>query len=277
MITVLPELLARRAARSCCSCRWRTSSARWCSARRSTPGTVLGHTPDVKNLIDDLADVPARPSCSPCPACSRRSTTARGARPSDDGKGKIFDAAAATAVAWSEACDAGGPGVGLRLQHALFDKLVYSKLRAALGGQVRAAVSGGAPLGERLGHFFRGIGVPVLEGYGLTETTGRDRGEHACGAADRHGRPAAARAGRAHRRRRRDPGPRPDRVPRLLRTTRRHRRGARPTAGSTPATSASSTRTASCASPAARRRSSSPPAARTSRPPCSRTACGRTR
>ena len=64
-----------------------------------------------------------------------------------------------------------GPALLLRLQHALFDRLVYGKLRAALGGRCTAAISGGAPLGARLGHFFRGIGVTVLEGYGLTETT----------------------------------------------------------------------------------------------------------
>jgi long-chain acyl-CoA synthetase len=87
------------------------------------------------------------------------------------GKGKIFHTAAATAIAYSEALDHGGPGLGLRAKHALFDKLVYSKLRAALGGRVRWAVSGGAPLGTRLGHFYRGIGLTVLEGYGLTETT----------------------------------------------------------------------------------------------------------
>ncbi len=62
-------------------------------------------------------------------------------------------------------------GSGLKLRHALFDRLVYSKLRAAVGGQVRYAISGGAPLGERLGHFFRGAGITVLEGYGLTETS----------------------------------------------------------------------------------------------------------
>ncbi|MEV0245271.1 long-chain fatty acid--CoA ligase [Nocardia sp. NPDC050712] len=89
----------------------------------------------------------------------------------DGGKGKIFDAAAETAIAWSEALDNGGPGLVLKLKHALFDKLVYSKLRAALGGQCDAAVSGGGPLGARLGHFFRGIGVTIFEGYGLTETT----------------------------------------------------------------------------------------------------------
>ncbi|MBH0775861.1 AMP-dependent synthetase/ligase [Nocardia bovistercoris] len=89
----------------------------------------------------------------------------------DGGKGKIFDAAAATAIEWSEAKDKGGPGLVLNLKHALFDKLVYSKLRAALGGQCEAAVSGGGPLGARLGHFFRGVGVTIYEGYGLTEST----------------------------------------------------------------------------------------------------------
>ncbi|GGL96974.1 AMP-dependent synthetase/ligase [Micromonospora yangpuensis] len=88
------------------------------------------------------------------------------------GKGRIFDRAEKVAVAWSEAQDTrGGPGLGLRVQHALFDRLVYGKLRAALGGRCRDAISGGAPLGARLGHFFRGIGVTVYEGYGLTETS----------------------------------------------------------------------------------------------------------
>ena len=64
-----------------------------------------------------------------------------------------------------------GPGSALRLQHALFDRLVYGKLRAALGGRCDDAISGGAPLGARLGHFFRGVGVTVYEGYGLTETS----------------------------------------------------------------------------------------------------------
>jgi len=73
-------------------------------------------------------------------------------------------------VAYSRSLDTGGPGLWLRVRHALFDRLVYTKLRAAMGGRVEYAVSGGAPLGARLGHFFRGIGVNVLEGYGLTET-----------------------------------------------------------------------------------------------------------
>ena len=87
------------------------------------------------------------------------------------GKGKIFKKAANVAVAYSEAKDGRGPSPLLLLKHALFDKLVYGKIRAAMGGTVEAAISGGAPLGPRLGHFYRGIGVTILEGYGLTETT----------------------------------------------------------------------------------------------------------
>jgi long-chain acyl-CoA synthetase len=86
-------------------------------------------------------------------------------------KSRIFRAAADTAVAWSTSAGAGGGGLGLRLRHALFDRLVYARLRTALGGQVQFAVSGGAPLGERLGHFFRGAGITVLEGYGMTESS----------------------------------------------------------------------------------------------------------
>ena len=87
------------------------------------------------------------------------------------GKGKIFRKAADVAIAYSEAKDKRGFNPVLTLKHALFDKLVYSKIRAAMGGYVEAAISGGAPLGTRLGHFYRGAGITILEGYGLTETT----------------------------------------------------------------------------------------------------------
>lgn len=86
-------------------------------------------------------------------------------------RGPIFRRAAAVAIAWSQAQDRGGAGPLLRAQHALFNRLAYGKIRDAMGGQVAHAISGGAALGSRLGHFFRGIGVTVLEGYGLTETT----------------------------------------------------------------------------------------------------------
>ena len=93
------------------------------------------------------------------------------ARAEAAGKGKIFKKAADVAIAYSEALDKKGMSPILKIKHALFDKLVYSKIRAGMGGQVEAAISGGAPLGARLGHFYRGAGVTILEGYGLTETT----------------------------------------------------------------------------------------------------------
>jgi long-chain acyl-CoA synthetase len=88
-----------------------------------------------------------------------------------EGHGKIFARAEAAAIAYSQALDTGGPAVALRLKHALFDRLVYARLRAALGGRVQYSWSAAAPLGTRLGHFFRGCGITILEGYGLTETS----------------------------------------------------------------------------------------------------------
>ncbi|MFJ8911397.1 AMP-dependent synthetase/ligase [Amycolatopsis sp. NPDC102389] len=131
---------------------------------------TLGHTSDVKNLVADLGTF--RPTfVVAVPRVFEKVYNSAKQKAHGDGKGKIFDAAEATAVAYSQAQDAGGAGLGLKVKHALFDKLVFSKLRAALGGRCVAAVSGGAPLGVRLAHFFRGIGVPVFEGYGLTETS----------------------------------------------------------------------------------------------------------
>jgi long-chain acyl-CoA synthetase len=132
--------------------------------------TVIGHTPDVKNLVEDLGEFKPTFVLAVPRVFEKVFNTAKG-KAEADGKGKIFDKAAQVAIEWSRAQDTGGPGLALRAQHTLFDKLVYSKLRAALGGRCMGAVSGGAPLGDRLGHFFRGIGVTVYEGYGLTETT----------------------------------------------------------------------------------------------------------
>jgi long-chain acyl-CoA synthetase len=132
--------------------------------------TVIGHTPDVKNLLDDLADF--KPTfVLAVPRVFEKVFNSAKAKAEADGKGKIFDRAAQVAIDWSRAQDSGGAGLALKAQHTLFDRLVYGKLRAALGGRCLGAISGGAPLGERLGHFFRGIGVTVFEGYGLTETT----------------------------------------------------------------------------------------------------------
>ncbi|MEO7235946.1 MAG: AMP-dependent synthetase/ligase [Lapillicoccus sp.] len=130
----------------------------------------MGHSADIKTLLEDFASF--QPTfILAVPRVFEKIYNSSEQRAAGDGKGKIFATAAATAIEWSEAQDHGGAGVMLKARHALFDRLVYGKLRAAMGGRIRYAVSGGAPLGTRLGHFYRGIGVVVLEGYGLTETT----------------------------------------------------------------------------------------------------------
>jgi long-chain acyl-CoA synthetase len=130
----------------------------------------LGHTADVKRLLEDFATF--RPTfVVAVPRVFEKVYNASKQRAHADGKGRIFDLADRTAVAYSEALDRGRVPIGLKLRHALMDRLVYSKLRAALGGRCRSGISGGAPLGARLGHFFRGIGITLYEGYGLTETT----------------------------------------------------------------------------------------------------------
>jgi long-chain acyl-CoA synthetase len=133
-------------------------------------GCTLGHTPDVKNLLDDLAGF--RPTfVLAVPRVFEKVYNTAKQKAHGDGKGPIFDRAESVAIRYSEALSAGRVSPLLKAQHFLFDKLVYGKLKAALGGNCVAAVSGGAPLGARLGHFFRGIGVTIYEGYGLTETT----------------------------------------------------------------------------------------------------------
>ena len=186
--------------------------------------TVVGHTADVSRLAEDLDTF--RPTfLLAVPRVFEKVYNGARQRAHDGGKGRIFDAAADTAIAWSRARDGGGPGLLLAARHALFDRLVYRKLRAAVGGRVVAAVSGSAPLGERLGHFFRGVGLPVLEGYGLTETsagiTVNTLGAQRVGTR----RPAGAGARRADRRGRRGAADRADRVPPVLGQRARHRRG----------------------------------------------------
>ncbi len=133
-------------------------------------GVVLGHTNDLPNLVADL-DVFKPHYVLSVPRVFEKVYNSAEQKAIDGGKGSIFAKASATAIEYSRALDNGGAGLLLRLKHGLFDKLVYGKLRAALGGRCEAAVSGGAPMGERLGHFFRGVGIPVFEGYGLSETT----------------------------------------------------------------------------------------------------------
>ncbi|GGJ32718.1 AMP-dependent synthetase/ligase [Streptomyces brasiliensis] len=94
-----------------------------------------------------------------------------------EGKAGPFEKAVDIAVKYADAVEAKawgigpGPSAGLRMQHQLFDKLVYNKVRAAMGGRIRNAMSGGSGMDRRLGLFFAGAGVPIYEGYGLTETT----------------------------------------------------------------------------------------------------------
>ena len=133
-------------------------------------GCTLGHTGDVKNLMPDLAEFKPTFVLAVPRVFEKVYNTAK-QQAHAGGKGKVFDRAEAVAIAYSEGIDKGGVSLPVKLQHMVFDKLVYSRLRAALGGQCVAAVSGGAPLGARLGHFFRGVGVTIYEGYGLTETT----------------------------------------------------------------------------------------------------------
>ncbi|MBO3723804.1 long-chain fatty acid--CoA ligase [Actinomyces bowdenii] len=132
---------------------------------------VLGHVPDVRNLVTDLESF--RPTAVlAVPRVFEKIYNAADARATGT-RQKAFRMAAKTAIAYSRALDTPeGPSRGLRAQRAAFDRLVFSRLRAILGGRVSYVISGGGPLGERLGHFYRGAGVSVLEGYGLTETMG---------------------------------------------------------------------------------------------------------
>jgi long-chain acyl-CoA synthetase len=134
-------------------------------------GIVLGHCEDMGNLLPELASF--QPTfVLAVPRVFEKVYNGAEGKAVADGRGKIFARAAATAIAYSEALDsAAGPALRLRAEHAVFDRLVYKKLRAALGGRADLAISGGAALAPRLGHFFRGVGVAVLEGYGLTETS----------------------------------------------------------------------------------------------------------
>jgi len=130
----------------------------------------MGHSADIRHLLDDFEAF--RPTfILAVPRVFEKIFNTASQRAVADGKGRIFNRAAEVAMAWSRSLETGKTSVVIRTQHAIFDRLVYARLRDALGGSCRYAVSGGAPLGDRLGHFYRGIGVNVLEGYGLTETT----------------------------------------------------------------------------------------------------------
>jgi long-chain acyl-CoA synthetase len=135
-------------------------------------GAILGHWPDSGTLAKGLREFRPTFLLAVPRVFEKVFNTAQQTASASPAKSKIFAAAADTAIAVSRATSAGRqPGLWVMVQHRVFDRLVYGKLRAAVGGKVRYAVSGGAPLGERLGHFFRGAGLTVLEGYGMTETS----------------------------------------------------------------------------------------------------------
>jgi long-chain acyl-CoA synthetase len=145
--------------------------ARFISVLNVHAGVKTGHQPDTKQLLPSLGSF--KPSyLLAVPRVFEKVYNSAEQKAEAGGKGKIFRRAADLAVAHSIAKQKGGPiPLGMKLQFALFDKLVYSKLRTAMGGNVEYAVSGSAPLGPRLGHFFHSLGIEILEGYGLTETT----------------------------------------------------------------------------------------------------------
>ncbi|MEY2634812.1 MAG: hypothetical protein RIS75_752 [Actinomycetota bacterium] len=133
-------------------------------------GLKVAFAPDITNLVPDLAVF--RPSfLLAVPRVFEKVFNGAQQKAAADGKEKIFNAAAAVAIAYSKAIEAGSIPTSLKLKHKLFDVLVYGKIRDKMGGKVTWSVSGGAALGSRLGHFFRGIGLTILEGYGLTETS----------------------------------------------------------------------------------------------------------
>ncbi len=133
-------------------------------------GSKIAFSTGIPQLMEELAIVKPTWIFS-VPRVFEKVYNSSAAKAADDGKGKIFDIAAQTAIDYAKQKEAGAIGILTRLKHMVFDKLVYSKIRTALGGRATHAISGGAPLGERLGYFYSGIGLLVYEGYGLTETS----------------------------------------------------------------------------------------------------------
>ena len=139
--------------------------------------TVMGFCSDTSTLVPELQEF--KPSfILAVPRVFEKVYNTAAQKAQNDGKAKIFDTAVSVAIRYSEAIETGSHSIALSIKHKLFDVLVYKKLRAAMGGEVKYAISGGAPLGTRLGHFYRGIGLEVFEGYGLTETTSAITANH---------------------------------------------------------------------------------------------------
>jgi long-chain acyl-CoA synthetase len=133
-------------------------------------GVTIYYATGIPQLTEELAMVKPTWIFS-VPRVFEKIYNAAKQRADSDGKGAIFDRAVTVAVEYSKGLDTGHRNLWNRIQYRVFDRLVYARLRSVFGGELTYAFSGGAPLGARLGHFFRGVGVTALEGYGLTETT----------------------------------------------------------------------------------------------------------
>ena len=130
--------------------------------------SVIGYAPDTKTLPADLQAF--RPTwLLAVPRVFETFYNSAHAMSGQGAKRQIFEWASGVSQRYSKSLDGAGPSPVLRAQHAIADRLVFRRIREVMGGQVTYAISGGAPLAVWLGHFFRGIGLTVMEGYGLTE------------------------------------------------------------------------------------------------------------
>ena len=145
--------------------------ARFINVMALYAGNIIGYSPNAKTLVNDFQTF--RPTyVLAVPRVFEKIYNAADATAGKGMKLKTFRFYAKVAIAYSRALDTPeGPSRTLKAQHKIGQKLVYSKLQQLTGGNLEWAISGGAPLGERLGHFFRGIGITILEGYGATETS----------------------------------------------------------------------------------------------------------
>ena len=176
IVPFLPELLVQENARTLMFLPLAHVLARAVQVVCLSAGATLGHTGSAARLLEDLGTF--KPTfLLVVPRIFEKVRAGAAQKSALAGKSGIFGAASDAAVRYSKELDAAargegnGPGFLSRTRHAVFDRLLYPKLRQALGGQVHYTVSGASPLGADDAHFFRGAGIPVLEGYGLTETT----------------------------------------------------------------------------------------------------------
>lgn len=175
VIELLPEMLKRPGARTLMFLPLAHVLARAVQVGCLAAGVTVGHSSSAAALVDDMRTF--RPTfLLAVPRIFEKIYAGAQEKATAAGKGRLFESAASTAIAYSAARDSAarggtGPSLALRLRHAAFDRLLYPKVRAAFGGDMDIAISGASPLSPQLAHFFRGAGIAVLEGYGLTETT----------------------------------------------------------------------------------------------------------